>query len=115
MALRLYRKCKGLKVPRFLQDQLLRASSSVVLNLAEGSGKRTPQDQRRFYSIAFGSLRECRAILEMEEITEPELQALADRLSAMLYVLSKGPAETETANPTVTDTASASTAPKRDS
>jgi len=38
MAAQLYKKCKSLKLPRFLQEQLLRASSSVALNLAEGSG-----------------------------------------------------------------------------
>jgi four helix bundle protein len=45
-----YWHCKELKLPSFLKDQLLRASSSVALTLAEGSGKRTPADQRRFYA-----------------------------------------------------------------
>ncbi|MEK6579091.1 MAG: four helix bundle protein [Bdellovibrionota bacterium] len=89
LAKQFYQECKPLRVPRFLQDQLLRASSSVVLNLAEGSGKRTFEDQRRFYSIAFGSLRECRAILEMEQIEDPGINQLADQLSAILYVLSR--------------------------
>jgi len=84
-----YLACKSVKVPFYLQDQLLRASSSVVLNLAEGAGKRTFQDQRRFYSIAFGSLRECRAVFEMERIEDPNLHQLADELSAMLYALSR--------------------------
>ncbi|MBI1859802.1 MAG: four helix bundle protein, partial [Deltaproteobacteria bacterium] len=56
----LYLACKKLKLPLFLKDQLLRASSSVALNVAEGSGKWTGKDQKRFYSIAYGSLRECR-------------------------------------------------------
>jgi len=111
IAKRFYWLCKSLKVPHHLRDQLLRASSSVVLNLAEGSGKRTPQDQRRFYSISFGSLRECRAILEMEQVSDPALNQLADQLSAILYVLSRKvppPTATEAVNPTDPDSDSAS-------
>jgi four helix bundle protein len=39
IAKKCYWKCKTLKLPKFLQDQILRASSSIGLNLAEGSGK----------------------------------------------------------------------------
>lgn len=90
-----YKLCKQLKIPRFLFDQLLRASSSVALNLAEGSGKRTPQDQRRFYAIAFGSLRECQAILELEEIVDPKIKELSNRLGAMLFKMSRKTVQTE--------------------
>ncbi|MES3039191.1 MAG: four helix bundle protein [Bdellovibrionota bacterium] len=89
IATKFYQICKRLKIPRFLHEQLLRASSSVALNLAEGSGKRTPQDERRFYGIAFGSLRECQAILELEEIKDHEARELANRLGAMLFKLSR--------------------------
>ena len=85
----LYKACKGLKLPRFLQDQIQRASASVVLNLAEGSGKRTPNDQRRFYSIAFGSLRECLIPFPILPSMDFVLNKLADDLSAILYVLSR--------------------------
>ena len=81
--------CKELKLPKFLQDQLIRASSSIALNLAEGSGKRTPVDQRRFYTIAFGSLRECQAILELERIENEELKKMGNQLGAILYTLSR--------------------------
>jgi four helix bundle protein len=112
IAKKFYWTCKSLKVPRFLQDQLLRASSSVVLNIAEASGKRTPPDQRHYFSIAFGSLRESRAILEMERIEDQELNRLADQLGAILYVLSRksipdarrSATATATENPTDTDT-----------
>lgn len=86
-----YQECKRAKVPLFLQDQFLRASSSIAMNLSEGSGKRTEADRRRFYAIAFGSLRECQAILELEQITDPQIRELADRLGAMLYKLSRKP------------------------
>ena len=59
--------CRGIKVSRFIQDQLFRASATVALNTAEGSGKRTSAEQRRFYGIALGSLRECEAIIELEK------------------------------------------------
>jgi len=83
-----YWKCKSAKVPTFLRDQLLRASSSICLNLAEGSAKRTSPDQRRFYGIAYGSFKECQAILAIEQINDPELSDLSNQLGAILYTLS---------------------------
>ncbi len=47
-----------------LGDQLRRASISIPLNIAEGSGKSTGPDQRRFYSIARGSAMECAAVVD---------------------------------------------------
>jgi four helix bundle protein len=84
-----YSACKAIKVAPFLRDQLMRASASVALNIAEGSGKRTPQDQRRFYSIALGSLRECEAILSLEEIKNPSLHRSMAQLGAILYTLTR--------------------------
>ena len=81
--------CKDLKVSRYLQDQLLRASSSVALNIAEGSAKRTEPEQRRFYKIALASLRECEAIVEIERIEVPEILKKADQLGAILFTLSR--------------------------
>ena len=68
MAKKLHWACEDFKNSGYLRDQLMRASASVPLNTAEGSGKRTPQDQGRFYGIALGSLRACSAILELENI-----------------------------------------------
>ncbi|MGD0307929.1 MAG: four helix bundle protein [Acidobacteriota bacterium] len=47
-----------------LGDQFRRASLSIPLNIAEGSGKSTGPDQRRFYAITRGSAMECAAILD---------------------------------------------------
>lgn len=47
-----------------LADQLKRASLSVPLNIAEGCGKPSSRDRRRFYAIARGSAMECAAILD---------------------------------------------------
>jgi four helix bundle protein len=48
-----------------LRDQLLRASSSVVLNSAEGFGAVSRGVKRRHYEIARGSAMECVAILDL--------------------------------------------------
>lgn len=48
-----------------LRDQLDRASVSIVLNIAEGAGRRTPADKAHFFTIARGSATECAAVLEL--------------------------------------------------
>ena len=86
MALELYKKSKGQKLPYFLKSQLERAASSIVLNLAEGSGRTSKKERTRFYVIAFASLREVQALIEMEE-TLKTLESSADQLAANLYRL----------------------------
>jgi four helix bundle protein len=39
-----------------VMDQLLRASESVVLNIAEGNGRRIEADHRKFFELAEASL-----------------------------------------------------------
>ena len=46
-----------------LADQLQRAASSVHVNIAEGWGRATAPDRKRFYTTAWGSLREAEALL----------------------------------------------------
>lgn len=74
-----------------LADQLKRASLSIPLNIAEGSGKSTPNDSRRFYAIARGSAMECAAALDACRImrignqkTIREAKDLTERIVAML-------------------------------
>jgi four helix bundle protein len=62
---------------------------------SEGSGKRIPADQRRFYTIAYGSLRECQAIVELEQVNDPELKDLGNQLGAILFTLSRNSIVTE--------------------
>jgi four helix bundle protein len=89
LAVEFYKATRGLKLPVFLRDQLQRAASSVALNLAEGRGKETVADQRRFFSIAFGSVRECQAILTLAELEGTTSWGLLDSLAGHLYKLLK--------------------------
>lgn len=66
--------------------QMIRAADSIGANIAEGTGRGTPQDNRRFIRMARGSLYETqhwlrrsykRALLSKEQIAElsPTLNA----------------------------------------
>ena len=87
-----YTHCDKLSgTQRHARDQLLRASQSIPLNIAEGNGKSTKGDRRRYFEIARGSALECAAIQDVLEvrkaITSEENQsgkALLDRIVAML-------------------------------
>lgn len=48
-------------------SQIIRSSLSVVLNIAEGSGKSSRKEMGRFIEIALGSLYETRAALDTLE------------------------------------------------
>lgn len=50
---------------RELRDQLDRSSLSVLFNIAEGAGKASRPDKRRFYEIARGSAMETAAQLDV--------------------------------------------------
>lgn len=77
-----------------LVDQLSRASTSIVLNIAEGAGKYHKPDQRRFYLTAAGSATESAAVLDIcvrLKLIDPELQRrgkeILHRVVAMLVKL----------------------------
>lgn len=87
IAVEFHHQCRSAQFPDYLRDQLLRSSSSIALNLAEGSGRSTAKDQLRFFHQAMGSLRESQAALDLSPRSYPSLVQLADQLGASLYRL----------------------------
>jgi four helix bundle protein len=73
---------------RVLQDQLERASLSVVCNIAEGAGRRSRKDKRRIYAIARGSAAETAAIVDVLRLRHlaPETQCRSARSLAVRVV-----------------------------
>ena len=55
---------RSIKLDRVINDQLKRASLSIVLNIAEGCSRMSNRDRRNFFIISRGSVFECVAILE---------------------------------------------------
>jgi four helix bundle protein len=89
-----YRLCERLKGHRNAKDQLIRASQAIPLNIAEGNGKATEGDRRRFFEIARDSALECGAVQDVLEAcgglspTEnAEAKKHLDRIVAMLTKL----------------------------
>ena len=87
-----YEKVDSLNgVHRSARDQWLRASQSIPLNIAEGNGKTTEADRRRYFEIARGSTFECAAIQDvlvvgkaLAETESKERKVELDRIAAML-------------------------------
>ena len=79
-----------------LSDQLTRASLSIVNNIAEGAGKFSKGDKRRYYLSAMGSSTESAAMLDVclrrkliSDETHRQGKQLLDRIVAMLTKLAK--------------------------
>ena len=89
LAVLFYKECQKLSLPSALRNQLDRASSSISLNLAEGRGRRTLADQKHFFQIAYGSAKECQAILDLATSAPDALIQQADMLGASIYRLIK--------------------------
>jgi four helix bundle protein len=83
-----YRQNLSIKLPSHLKSQFLRAASSVALNLAEARGRRTIADQKRFFQIALGSIREVESIFDLhpDSVTADQRRQL-DHLAASTYRL----------------------------
>ena len=89
LSIGLYQECQKIRLPRFLKDQLLRAASSVTLNIAEANGRKTNKDRKHFFTIALGSLRETRAAIDLSQQSNASLDDLIDHIGACLYKLSR--------------------------
>ncbi|MFM6935041.1 MAG: four helix bundle protein [Flavobacteriales bacterium] len=92
--------CKNItlekKLDKFVVDQLGRASLSVPLNIAEGSGVFSKAHRKNYFTIARASVFECVAVLDIlkdeDKISDSELEVMlkdADELSRILYSMIK--------------------------
>lgn len=74
-----------------LIDQALRASSSISLNIAEGNGRWTAAERKRYFFIARGSCLECLPILDLfleaEIINSQQKEALYCQLETIFKML----------------------------
>lgn len=82
------------KTDKVTNDQLRRASFSIMLNIAEGSGRFTNPDKRHFYIVARGSVFECVAIFDylkdlstFENSLFQKYYTVLEEISKMLYSL----------------------------
>jgi four helix bundle protein len=81
---------KTTKTGRFdLIDQLKRASSSIILNLAEGYGRATKKDKLSFLRIALGSTYECVAIIDILKSIGILRETLYQKTHRELYEIAK--------------------------
>lgn len=87
---------KEAKLDPTTNDQLRRASFSIVLNLAEGSGRFSKADRRNFFVIARSSIFECVAILDVLKdvntlgiIKYNEFYSQAEELSKIIFAMIK--------------------------
>ncbi|MBI5912980.1 four helix bundle protein [Candidatus Azambacteria bacterium] len=46
-------------------DQMIRSGLSIVLNIAEGSGKESDKELNRYFNIAMGSTNETLAVIDV--------------------------------------------------
>lgn len=74
-----------------LSDQLRRACTSVMLNIAEGNGRMTTRDYIKFLKISAGSLNEMEAIAEIaigqKMISEPHFQKFTKHIGTTRWKL----------------------------
>ena len=90
IALEMHGLCATLVPPaqRVLHDQMERASLSAVLLIAEGTGRRSRKDKRRFYGMARGSACECAAAIDVLRTRRlaPEAACAAARSLALRVI-----------------------------
>ena len=90
--------CKALiadhSLDHYVSNQLGRASLSIPLNIAEGSGKFSKADRKNYFTTARASVFECIAIIDIlqDQSIVSSAQAVilfnqADELSRILYAM----------------------------
>ena len=93
----MHKLINGGNFDRTTNDQLRRASFSIMLNIAEGSSRFSNKDRKNFMVVARGSAFECAAIIEyLYEVSEIDKGVLVsylnslEEISKMLYGLIRG-------------------------
>ena len=82
---------------RVTNDQLRRASFSIMLNIAEDSSRFSNKDRKNFMVVARGSAFECAAILEylhevyeIDQVVYINYLNILEEISKMLWGLIRG-------------------------
>ena len=95
----------------YLVDQLQRASTSILLNIAEGEGELSGNEKIRFYRMARRSATECAGILDIgrrlqfiKEIRYVKGREFLIRIVAMLSKMVHMPSQSGTVTQTQTFT-----------
>jgi four helix bundle protein len=88
-------------------DQVERAASSIVHNLAEGD-RRSGRDPKRFFDIAHGSASEIRGALDVADawgwqIDSHEARTILDRELGLLWGLTRRSRSKNPPKPSISD------------
>jgi four helix bundle protein len=89
LAIEYNQQIQKLKISGHLRDQILRATSSIALNLSEGNAKFSAPEKKRFYKIAYASLKESQTALRLLNIEDKAVIEESDHLGASIYKLLK--------------------------
>src|ERR1035437_7951223 len=81
----------GSKVQNTIGYQVIRASDSIAANIAEGYGRYTPADRKKFYLYSRGSFEETKAWLRklirrkvLTELSVTEYKTIIEKLGPKL-------------------------------
>jgi four helix bundle protein len=72
-----------------MRDQLIWASASIALNLAEVNAKRSVKEKKRYSQTAYASTQECKTLFKLVKCNDEKLVDTADKLGAWLFNLLK--------------------------
>ena len=76
-------------IDSYIRDQLRRASISIVINIAEGSGKFTKAGKRNLYTVSRASVYECVSLFEIIFEEEQIIKNRFDYFYSKLETISK--------------------------
>ena len=80
--------CKK-NIDQYVRYQLKRSSMSMVINIAEGTGKSTNADRKNLYTIARDSVYESASLLEIIKIDSKISEYTYNEINMDLIVISK--------------------------